>query len=135
MSTRQSNKKRNRNPQLVSRTHEVPRGVLIDIFRSNSMRTVKDIRGGIVNEIDIDKLQNFLQVSFALMQIVSVETFRQAQRNAEIAGFIYGEDQAVVLDPKKQAVIKDELAKLDQETTECIAPALDQLFTTPGLKS
>jgi hypothetical protein len=38
------------------------------------------------------------------MQLVSVPTFRQAQRNAELLGFLKGGHE-VVLDPKKQPMV------------------------------
>lgn len=152
MSTRLSSRKKNKHPELVTRTNELPRDQLVDLFRLNSMRTIRDIRRGIVNEEDVDKLQNFLQTSFALMLLVKVETFRQAQRNAEIVGFLKGTDSSVILDPKKQAqgvvyplgsLIKDasdvsivktlveEMSTPELEAAIIVTEALDEYFTTP----
>lgn len=156
MSTRASSRKRNRHPELVTRDHEIPRQQLVDIYRSNSMRTIRDIRKGIVNEEDVDKLQNFMQVAVALMQRVSVETFRQAQRDAEIGGFLGGRETSVVLDPRKQAAVVDgepvyplgqlvadvhEVSTINtfvdhapDEVLEHITQNLDQIFTTPHVE-
>lgn len=158
MSTRVSSRKRNKHPELVTRVHELPRDQLVEIYRANAMRTVRDIRHGIVNEEDIDKLQNFIQTALALMQKVPVEVFRQSQRNAEIIGFISGKDTSVVLDPKKQAAVIDgqpvyslstlvehvPSASLVKTVVEAVpeaeldaaievARALDEIFTTPSL--
>lgn len=99
--------------QLTDRQFELQRSTLIEIYRSNAMRTLKDVRCGLVNEVDLDKLQNFVQTSLALMSLVSVSTFRQAQRNAELLGFFkgYGDHGCyeVVLDPRKQKNVELEL--------------------------
>lgn len=97
MSTRKDSRKK-----ATSGTHEIPRDQLVEVYRQNTMRTLRDVRKGMVNELDLDKIQNFVQTSLALMQIVSVDTFRHAQRNAELLGFFKGGDAQVVLDPKKQ---------------------------------
>jgi uncharacterized protein YjgD (DUF1641 family) len=89
---------------LSDREYELQRSQLLEIYRTNSMRTLSNIRQGLVNELDVDQLQNFLQTSLALMQLVSVPTFRQAQRNAELLGFLKGGHE-VVLDPKKQPMV------------------------------
>lgn len=104
MSTRKDSRKKvsQANQQVTTRKYELPRPQLVEIYRQNAMRTLREVRKGMVNEVDIDKLQNFVQVSLALMEIVSVDTFRQAQRNAELLGFFKGGDASVVLDPKKQ---------------------------------
>lgn len=88
---------------------------LIDIYRSNFMRTVRDIRSGLVNEVDIDKLQNFLQTSLALMAMVPIQIFEDAKRNAEINSFLRESnvDNRVVLDPKKQPKIHDAALDMD----------------------
>jgi hypothetical protein len=91
--------------QLVDREFELHRQQLLEIYRTNSMRTLSDVRQGLVNELDVDRLQNFVLASLALMQLVSVQTFRQAQRNAELLGFFKGHE--VILDPKKQSVVLD----------------------------
>jgi hypothetical protein len=41
----------------------------VAVFRRETMRTIRDIREGDVNEEDIDKLNNFIQFCLALMLI------------------------------------------------------------------
>ncbi len=91
------------------------RDKLIDIYRSNFMRTIRDIRSGLVNEVDVDKLQNFLQTSLALMAMVPVQIFEDAKRNAELNSFLRETDvdNRVVLDPKKQPVIDNTPLDMD----------------------
>ena len=104
--------------QLTDREFELQRSQLLDIYRTNSMRTISNIRHGLVNERDVDMLQNFLQTSLALMQLVSVPTFRQAQRNAELLGFFKG--QEVVLADYKQP-------KLDLDMDQVIERAQQEM--------
>ena len=87
---------------------------LLEVYRRNNTRVLNDIRRGMVNEDDMDKLQNFVQTGLALMAMVDVKTFRQAQRNAEIAGFLHAEDHEVILDPKKQPPLESKI-DLDME--------------------
>jgi hypothetical protein len=79
---------------------------IIGLYRKNTIRTLNNVRRGLVDEQDIDRLHNFLQTSLALMAMVPLQTFRQAERNAEIAGFLHEDsDTEVILDPKKQPLI------------------------------
>jgi hypothetical protein len=124
MSTRKSSK-RKANQQLVSREHQLPRSQLVELYRQNSMRTIRDVRRGMVNELDVDKLQNFLQVSLALMELVSVSTFEQARMNAELLSFFKGGDTSVVLDPLKQK--KQEFPPLDLDIGAIVEEAVLQM--------
>lgn len=126
MSTRASSRKKKSNG--VDTRRELPRHQLVSIYRHNSMRTIREIRKGIVNETDIDKLQNFLQASLWLMEHVSVEMFRQSQLNAELGHFLTpdDEDREVVLNPDLQAV-----SQVAADVPAVIASELDKVFTTP----
>jgi hypothetical protein len=128
MSTRKDSRKKvsPAHQQLVHRKHELPRSQLVEIYRSNSTRTIREVRKGLVNELDLDKLQNFIQVSLALMELVSVDTFRQAQRNAELLGFFKGGDAQVVLDPRKQNPDEPELV-LDLDIGAIVEEAVHQM--------
>jgi hypothetical protein len=102
----------------VSQSRDRSRAELVSIYRNNSTRTIRNIRQGLVNEVDIDKLWNFMQTSLALMQMVPVSIFREAQRNAEINAFLHteNEDESVVLDPNKQPPIEaDQIPDLDYD--------------------
>jgi len=60
----------------------------VDALRVGVMRTIKDIRGGYVNEDDMDKLNNFCLFSLALMQAEGPKKWELAKINAEILSFI-----------------------------------------------
>lgn len=126
MSTRASSRKRKSNG--VDTRLELPRHQLVSIYRHNSMRTIREIRKGIVNESDIDRMQNFLQASLWLMEHVPVELFRRAQMHAELGHFLTpnDEDREVVLNPDLQAA-----AKIAADVPAVIASELDKVFTTP----
>jgi len=126
MSTRASSRKKKSNG--VDTRKELPRHQLISVYRHNAMRTIRDIRKGIVNESDIDKLQNFVQTSLWLMGHVSVETFRQAQINAELGHFLTpsDEDKDVVLNEDLQLA-----AQIAADVPDIIKSELDKVFTTP----
>src|SRR5882672_5535836 len=80
-------------------TKKDSKAYLLEVYRRNTTRTLNDVRRGLVNEEDLDKLQNFIQTSLALMDLVSLPVFRQAERNAELLGFLKG--NPIILDPKK----------------------------------
>lgn len=69
---------------------------LIDIYRTNVSRVLKDLRNGCVNEEDLDKLDNFCKISLALMYMVPVSRFRMAQANAEIMSFVHSSEETKV---------------------------------------
>lgn len=126
MSTRKSHRKLKSNG--VDTRRELPRHQLVSIFRHNALRTIREIRKGIVNEADVNKLQNFVQTSLWLMEHVPVETFRQAQLNAELGHFLTpdDDDRAVVLNDALQ-----EASRIAAEVPNLIAAELDKHFTTP----
>lgn len=106
---------------------------LIDIYRSNFMRTIRDIRSGLVNEVDIDKLQNFLQTSLALMNMVPIQIFEDAKRNAEINSFLHeaNVDNRVVLDPKKQPKMQEVTLDIDAIIDEATKQMSDSGLLDP----
>jgi hypothetical protein len=128
MSTRKDSRKKVKsvNRQLVSRKYELPRDQLVELYRQNAMRTLREVRQGLVNELDVDRLQNFVLSALALMQIVSVDTFRQAQRNAELLGFLKGGDAQVVLDPLKQKK-QQQFPPLDLDMNAVVSEAVLQM--------
>lgn len=60
----------------------------VDHTRSEAMRTINDIRSGVVNEEDIDKMQNFILFALALMLMEGDKKWARAKLNAEIMSFI-----------------------------------------------
>jgi hypothetical protein len=48
------------------------------------MRTISDIRQGVVNEEDIDKMQNFAMFALALMLMEGDKKWARAKINAEL---------------------------------------------------
>jgi hypothetical protein len=59
----------------------------VDHVRREAMQTVADIRSGAVDAEQIDKLQNFLLFSLALMQMEGPRKWELAKVNAEIMSF------------------------------------------------
>ena len=60
--------------------------------RKEAMRTIRNIRSGDVNEEDLDKLQNFVQFSLALMLMEGDKKWARAKVNAEIMSYTVKED-------------------------------------------
>ena len=56
----------------------------VDHTRREAMRTIEDIRQGVVNEEDIDKLSNFVQFPLALMLMEGDKKWARAKMNAEL---------------------------------------------------
>jgi hypothetical protein len=56
----------------------------VDHVRREAMQTVADIRSGAVDAEQIDKLQNFLLFSLALMQMEGPNKWELAKLNAEL---------------------------------------------------
>jgi len=61
--------------------------------RKEAMRTIRNIRAGDVNEEDLDKLNNFVQFSLALMLIHGEKSWARAKVNAEIMSYTVKEDE------------------------------------------
>jgi len=60
----------------------------VDHTRNEAMRTIRDIRSGVVNEEDIDKMQNFILFALALMLMEGDKKWARAKLNAEIMSFL-----------------------------------------------
>jgi hypothetical protein len=80
-------------------------------YRVNVMKVMKSIREGTVDEDDLDRLQNYLQMTFKMMDVVPLRQLQGLWRDTEIFGHIHDDlqtpddavvDATVVLDPKKQ---------------------------------
>jgi hypothetical protein len=56
--------------------------------RKEAMRTIRDIRAGDVNEIDLDMLQNFVQFALALMLMEGEKKWARAKVNAELMNYM-----------------------------------------------
>ena len=56
--------------------------------RKEAMRTIRNIRAGDVNEIDLDMLQNFVQFSLALMLMEGEKKWARAKVNAELMNYM-----------------------------------------------
>jgi hypothetical protein len=56
--------------------------------RIGSMAAFKSIRKGSIEEEQLDKLQNLMQFSLALMQICGPEKWAQAKFNAELMSYL-----------------------------------------------
>ena len=60
----------------------------VDVSRKESMRILRDIRSGYVNEHDLDMLQNFIQFALALMQAEGSKKWELAKMNAELMNYM-----------------------------------------------
>ena len=60
----------------------------VAVFRRETMRVIREIRQGDVNEADLDMLQNFVQFSLALMLIHGEKSWARAKVNAELMNYM-----------------------------------------------
>jgi hypothetical protein len=58
--------------------------------RIGVMQVLESIRKGEVDEQELEKLQNFLQFSLALMQLSGPTKWAQAKMNAEMMNYLQG---------------------------------------------
>lgn len=63
----------------------------VDAVRTGIMQVMRDIRTGTVDELDLDKLQNFCLFSLALMQAEGPRKWARAKVNAELMSLMKGE--------------------------------------------
>lgn len=61
--------------------------------RKEAMRTIREIREGSVSDEDLDKLNNFVQFSLALMLIHGEKSWARAKVNAEIMSYTMKENE------------------------------------------
>jgi hypothetical protein len=64
---------------------------VIDGNRKGISAVLNGIRNGEVDEIELEKLQNFVQFSLALMQLSGPQKWAQAKMNAEMMSYLKGE--------------------------------------------
>lgn len=61
---------------------------IMDGNRTGVMRVIDSIRKGEVDEIELEKLNNFVQFSLALMEICGSEKWARAKMNAEMMHYL-----------------------------------------------
>jgi len=64
----------------------------VDAVRSGVMAALRDIRAGTVDELELDKLQNFCLFALALMQAEGPKKWALAKVNAELMSMMKGGD-------------------------------------------
>ena len=63
---------------------------VVDGNRIGVTNVMEGIRNGEVDEIELEKLHNFVQFSLALMQLSGPQKWAQAKLNAELMSFMKG---------------------------------------------
>lgn len=61
---------------------------VIDGNRTGITNVIRGIRNGEVDELELEKLNNFVQFSLALMQLSGPTKWAQAKMNAEMMNYI-----------------------------------------------
>jgi hypothetical protein len=64
---------------------------VIDGNRTGIINVINGIRRGEVDELELEKLNNFVQFSLALMQLSGPQKWAQAKLNAEMMHYLKGE--------------------------------------------
>ena len=64
---------------------------VIDGNRTGIINVINGIRRGEVDELELEKLNNFVQFSLALMQLSGPTKWAQAKLNAEMMYYLKGE--------------------------------------------
>ena len=78
---------------------------VVAAYRTGAMNAMRNLRAGSIEELELDKLQNFVVTACAMMELVSLSTFREAQRIAEMRSLIHNaSEEAVIMDPRKLAI-------------------------------
>jgi len=65
---------------------------VIDANRKGISAVLNNIRNGEVDELELEKLQNFVQFSLALMQLSGSTKWAQAKMNAEMMNYMKSAD-------------------------------------------
>jgi hypothetical protein len=65
---------------------------VIDGYRTGVMRVINNINKGEVEEIELEKLNNFAQFALALMEISGREKWERAKLNAEMLMYLRGKE-------------------------------------------
>lgn len=76
----------------------------VQVYRRNLLQTLREIKSGVVDEEQLDKLHNFVLMALKLMEKTPLSQLRLIWQDIEIMGFVHPEDDqhAVILDPNKQ---------------------------------
>jgi hypothetical protein len=61
---------------------------VVDGNRIGVIRVINSIRDGEVDEMELEKLHNFVHFSLALMQLCGPQKWAQAKLNAELMSFM-----------------------------------------------
>lgn len=64
----------------------------VDATRAGVMKTIRAIKAGEVDELDIERLQNFCLFSLALMQAEGSKKWARAKLNAELMSLMKGKE-------------------------------------------
>lgn len=64
---------------------------VVDGNRIGVTNVMESIRKGEVDEMELEKLHNFVQFSLALMQLSGPQKWAQAKLNAELMSFMKGD--------------------------------------------
>jgi hypothetical protein len=100
------NKKRSKVKPVVGQRVKDPKHFkYVTHYRVNVMKVIQSIRDGTVDEDDLDRLQNYVQLSFKMMERMPMSTLNELWRNLEIFGHIVQEDGATTVDTLTEAEI------------------------------
>lgn len=68
--------------------HDPEWQAVVDAYRTGVMQVIASINHGEVDEIELEKLNNFAQFALALMQISGPEKWARAKINAELMNYL-----------------------------------------------
>jgi hypothetical protein len=77
---------------MKSQKHDPHWQAVIDGYRTGVMRVINNINKGEVEEIELEKLNNFAQFALALMEISGREKWERAKLNAEMLMYLRGKE-------------------------------------------
>jgi len=66
---------------------------VINGYRIGVMRVISSINKGEVEEIELEKLNNFAQFALALMEIAGPEQWTRAKLNAELMNYLHDDNK------------------------------------------
>lgn len=61
---------------------------IVDANRAGVVKVLSSIEAGEVDELELEKLSNFLQFSLALMELCGPEKWARAKLNAELMSYL-----------------------------------------------
>jgi hypothetical protein len=70
----------------------------INGYRIGVMRVIASINNGVVEEVDLEKLNNFAQFALALMEISGQEKWTRAKMNAEMMNYLKQKENKNAMD-------------------------------------